>query len=238
MKRAARPSPRAIVSATSTSNPRTREASAGSASTNGAPPSASPPHRSVACGPPCAPSHAASTRPGTTHPSVSTSALPVVLERLREEPNLERLGAEHVGQAHLVPDSLDPALHQLELLRVAQPHRVQPGRLRLAHVARRRLGVGIGRLVMVAQRLPVLVPGTLHRGPYIIAREGHGSSGRHTSHVARRTSHDFQCEVWRVTCDMRRVTYHLTISAGMSCSFASRLNAGTSLSTTAFRRSR
>src|SRR6266540_282806 len=185
MKRAARPSPRAIVSATSTSNPRTREASAGSASTNGAPPSASPPHRSVACGPPCAPSHAASTRPGATRPSVSTPALPVILERLREEPNLERLVTEHVGEAHLVARPLHVRFQQLEFLRVAQPHRVQPDRLRLAHVARRRLGVGIGLLVMVAQRLPVRVPGALHRGPDVVAGERHGD---HTSHVTRYTS--------------------------------------------------
>src|SRR5712671_976662 len=44
-----RPSPRAMRSATSTSKPRTRDGLAGSASTNGAPPSASPPHTS-ACG--------------------------------------------------------------------------------------------------------------------------------------------------------------------------------------------
>src|SRR5438445_268877 len=51
-KRVVRPSPRAIRSATSTSKPRTCDGSAGSASTNGAPPSASPPHtstRAVGC---------------------------------------------------------------------------------------------------------------------------------------------------------------------------------------------
>src|SRR2546422_5913202 len=42
-KRVVRPSPRAIRSATSTSKPRTCDGSAGSASTKGAPPSASPP---------------------------------------------------------------------------------------------------------------------------------------------------------------------------------------------------
>src|SRR3989454_10815202 len=41
------PSPRAMRSATSTSKPRTRAGFAGSASTNGAPPSASPPHTST-----------------------------------------------------------------------------------------------------------------------------------------------------------------------------------------------
>src|SRR6185312_13367082 len=42
-----RPSPCAIIPAISTSKPRTRDGSAGSASTNGAPPSASPPQRST-----------------------------------------------------------------------------------------------------------------------------------------------------------------------------------------------
>ena len=46
-----RPSPRAIMSAISTSKPRTRDGSAASASTNGAPPSASPPQRSGALAP-------------------------------------------------------------------------------------------------------------------------------------------------------------------------------------------
>src|SRR5260370_30772342 len=46
-KRVERPSPRAIRSATSTSKPRTGDGSAGSASTKGAPPSASPPHTST-----------------------------------------------------------------------------------------------------------------------------------------------------------------------------------------------
>src|SRR6266566_5316904 len=66
-KRVVRPSPRAIRSATSTSKPRTCDGSAGSASTKGAPPSASPPHRSVACGCCAAPSHAAT-------PSAAVSA--------------------------------------------------------------------------------------------------------------------------------------------------------------------
>src|SRR6267143_3420787 len=51
-KRVVRPSPRAIRSATSTSKPRTCDGSAGSASTKGAPPSASPPQtstRAVGC---------------------------------------------------------------------------------------------------------------------------------------------------------------------------------------------
>src|SRR5207248_8765865 len=46
-KRLVRSSPRAIRPATSTSKPRTCDGSAGSASTNGAPPSASPPQRST-----------------------------------------------------------------------------------------------------------------------------------------------------------------------------------------------
>src|SRR3954462_1374436 len=48
-KRGSRPSPRARIAATSTSNPTTRLGLLGSASTNGAPPSASPPQRS-SCG--------------------------------------------------------------------------------------------------------------------------------------------------------------------------------------------
>src|SRR3954464_2334647 len=43
------PSPFAICSATSTSNPRSFDGSLGSASTNGAPPSASPPQRKTGC---------------------------------------------------------------------------------------------------------------------------------------------------------------------------------------------
>src|SRR5213592_861196 len=49
-----RPSPRAMRSATSTSKPRTWDGLAGSASTNGAPPSASPPHTSSCAFLPCA----------------------------------------------------------------------------------------------------------------------------------------------------------------------------------------
>src|SRR5204862_2081808 len=50
MKRGVRPRADASSCATSTSNPTAREGSIGSASTYGAPPSASPPHRSSAAG--------------------------------------------------------------------------------------------------------------------------------------------------------------------------------------------
>src|SRR5688572_12035227 len=52
--RGRRPRPSASSCATSTSNPTTRAGLAGSASTNGAPPSASPPHRSSSDGCACA----------------------------------------------------------------------------------------------------------------------------------------------------------------------------------------
>src|SRR5256886_5405819 len=82
--------------------------------------------------------------------------LAVALERLRQEPEVERPVAEHVGQTHLVAHALDPRLHELELLGAAQAQRVEALGLALAHVAGRRLGVGIGVFVMGAQRVPVL----------------------------------------------------------------------------------
>src|SRR5437016_2655982 len=105
--------------------------------------------------------------------------LAVALERLRQEPEVERLVAEHVGQTHLVAHALDPRLHQLELLGLTQAQRVEPLGLGLAHVAWRRLGVGVGVFVMGAQRVPMLIPGTLDRVPDSVARERHGiATGR------------------------------------------------------------
>src|SRR5438094_45672 len=133
--------------------------------------------------------------------------LAVALKRLRQEPEGERLICEHIAQTHLARHPLDVGLHEVEILRVAQPHGVQALGFGLTHVPGRRLGVGIGVFVMIAQRLPVLVPGALYGGPDVVARERH------------------------------RIRYRPS-TAGMSCSLTVRLNAGTSVSTIAFSRSR
>src|SRR5439155_442586 len=99
--------------------------------------------------------------------------LAVALKRLRQEPEGERLICEHMAQTHLARHPLDVGLHEVEILRVAQPHGVQALGFGLTHVPGRRLGVGIGVFVMIAQRLPVLVPGALYGGPDVVARERH-----------------------------------------------------------------
>src|SRR2546422_923694 len=107
------------------------------------------------------------------------TVLAVALERLGQQPNMERFVEEHVGKTHLLAHPLDPRLHETELPGVGQAQRVEALRLGLAYVAGSRLGVGIGVFVVIAQRLPVLVPGALHRGSDVVARERHAiATGR------------------------------------------------------------
>src|SRR5205823_12855470 len=116
---------------------------------------------------------------GSRDSRTAGAALAVALERLGQEPNMERFVEEHVGKTHLLAHPLDPRLHELELPGVGQAQRVEALRLGLAYVAGSRLGVGIGVFVVIAQRLPVLVPGALHRGSDVVARERHAiATGR------------------------------------------------------------
>src|SRR2546428_13639012 len=65
---------------------------------------------------------------------------------------------------------------ELELLRVAKAHLVEPLRLRLAHVARRGPARGIGVLGVIPQCLPVRIAGALYRLADVFAGERHGVS--------------------------------------------------------------
>src|SRR6266542_3318733 len=87
-----RPSPWAMRPATSTSKPRTCDGLAGSASTNGAPPSASPPHTSSCAFLPCAASVVA-THSARTAIMPGWKATSVWRRRPRPERRAER-GAE------------------------------------------------------------------------------------------------------------------------------------------------
>src|SRR2546426_326939 len=101
----------------------------------------------------------------------------VAREGLREQPQPERLVRENVREPDFVAHALHPRLHELELLGVAEAHLVEPLRLRLAHVARCGPARGIGVLVVVPQRLPVLIAGTLDRLADVLAGERHGIPG-------------------------------------------------------------
>src|SRR5437867_6893744 len=73
----------------------------------------------------------------------------------------------------LVAGALHPRLHELEILRIAQAHPVQALRFGLAHVTGSRLGIGIGVLVVTAERVPMRVAGALHRVADVVAGERH-----------------------------------------------------------------
>src|SRR5215207_1909325 len=97
-------------------------------------------------------------------------------ERLGLEPSAFIAILENVGDAHCGADTLDPALHQLELGVVAQSEGVQPLSLGARDVTRRGPALRVGVRVVPDEGLPVRVTRPFDRVSNLLPGECHGSS--------------------------------------------------------------